>query len=268
MAILKLNLAGNIIEMESEDVSKAIETGELTIATDDLTIYKNDDFETFKTNYGGDEYKKGKVAGVEMLIKEAKERNGLDFEGKTFEKYDEALKAKVISEANIKPTEQITELERQKKALQDNYTSLEGEFTTFKTNVTEKETRTKKDNTILSLIPDNIIVDKDIALLTLKAKAGLDVDDNGIALINGLTTRDKLEQDIPLSKDIITEKLTLLNLMKKTTGGKGGGDEIGGGSAGSYEKFVIEMENNNTKPGSEKFSEEMNKRIKDGTLKM
>lgn len=260
-----INVGGVSIEMEKEEVSKAIETGTMEIKTDELITYKTEDFETFKTNLANEEYKKGKTAGEEMLIKSAKERNELEFEGKSFDKYDEALKAKVIKEANIKPSEQIDELSGKLSTLQTNYTTLENEYTGYKTTIVEKEERFKKDSVILSMMPDNLRVDKDIAMMALKTKAGLDIDNDGTALINGKATQDKLMQNVLLSKDIITEKLGVLNLIEKKEGGHGGSDETGG-KAGGYDAFVKEMEKAGNVQGSEKFQIEMNKRLANKTL--
>lgn len=265
---VEIVIGGVNIEMDKEEISKAIETGKVELKADDLVLYKSDEFETFKTNLANDEYKKGKTAGEEMLIKTAKERNGLEFEGKSFDKYDEALKAKVISEANIKPNEQIEKLQGDLKTLQTNYSTLETEYNGFKSTITEKEARFKRDSSLLSFMPDNLVVDKDIALMALKTKAGLDVDENGFALINGQPTQDKLMQNIPLSTDIINDKLNVLGLLKKKEGGNGGYDEPGGKTASSYDKFVKEMGNNDISEGSEKFQIEMNKRLSEKTLTM
>jgi len=261
------NVGGVNIEMDKEEVSKVIETGApIELKSDDLVAYKTDEFETFKSNLANDEYKKGKTAGAEMLIKEAKERNGLDFEGKTLDNFEKAFKDQIIKESNIKPTEQIQELKKQNNTLRENYTNLESEFNTFKTDITQKETRASKDAMLMGLIPDNTIVSKKIALLTLKSESGLDVDENGITLINGIKQQDsKLMQDIAINKDIVTEHLTTLGLLKAKEGGKGGSDDLGG-KAGSYDAFAKEMAANNIQAGSEQFNIEMNKRIKDKTL--
>lgn len=258
------------IEMEQEEVSKAIETGEVQLNSDELIAYKKEDFEQFKTNLSNDEYKKGKTAGVEMTIKDAREKHGLDFEGKSFDNFTEAFKNKILEDAKIEPSKKIQELESDKAQLLTNYQTIENEFNTFKTNITEKETRSKKDNTLLSFIPDNgLKVDKDITLMALKNKAGVDLgyaeDGSSFITVNGNVVKDEKTLQPVDPNSYISQTLTGLDLIAKKEGGPGGGDDLGG-QAGSYEKFVKEMEANGKPEGSMEFSEEMTKRIKDKTL--
>jgi hypothetical protein len=268
---IEFNVNGVIVEMEKEEVSKAIEAGKVEIKSESLIAYEKEKFDEFKTNLADDEYKKGKTAGSEMLIKEAREKYELDFEGKTIENFADAFKTKIEKDSKIEPSKKIQELEADKAKLQGNLNTLQGEFETFKTTITEKETRSKKDNAILSQLPDNLIVDKDIALLTLKQKAGLDIDFNEdgkkVITVNGAIQKDETTlSPIEISKDYLTDKLKSLGLVKQKEGGSGGGDEPGGGAAGSYDKFVKEMAANGKAEGSEEFNIEMNKRIANKTL--
>ena len=278
MEIVKFNIDGVNIEMDKSELSKAIESGEVKLnsdqliaKTEDTVIYSKDELETFKTNLADEEYKKGKVAGVEMTIKKGKEENGLDFEGKDFNKFTEALKSKILSEANIKPTARIQELETDLQKMQSNYSELQTEYDGFKTNITEKETRASKDNTLLSFIPDNgLKVDKDIALLALKNKLGIDVDyqdGNAIPTINGQVKKDDKTLQPLGFETIISDSLNSLNLMDKPGGGSGEGDSLGG-KASDYDQFVKEMAAINKNEGSQEFGQELNKRISEGTLKI
>ena len=48
---VKLNIGGVVVEMESDDLTKGIESGEIEIKTDDLVVYKTDQFESFKKTF-------------------------------------------------------------------------------------------------------------------------------------------------------------------------------------------------------------------------
>jgi len=281
MPIVKINLGGTIVEMEKEAVSSAIEAGELTIETSNLMVldkstepivYTKDEHEKFIANTEKTIYETNKNTGEEMAVKKFRDDLSLSFEGKTVGNLLEAYKAKIISEANIKPTEKIQELERDLGTLRTNYSGLQSEYDTFKTTITEKETRGKKDNTLLKFIPDNLIVSKDIALMALKAQAGIDVDfsETGtpLQMINGQLQKDKSLEPLLLNKDFLTESLKTLGLLKASEGGPGGGDEPGGGASGGYAAFIKEMESNDTPQGSLKFQEELNKRIAAKTIDM
>jgi hypothetical protein len=278
MTKIKFKLGEKTVELEKDQVSSALETGEITLPIDNLTvldkadgavIYTKEERETFENNFGKTKYEEGKTAQEEMLVKAAKERNGLSFEGKSFDKFEEALKAKIIADAKIEPDEKVKELEGSLQILQTNYKTLENEYTTFKTGISEKETQAKKDNTILSFMPDDVIVPKDIALMAIKNKAGIDVEFTEIGtplqVINGVVQKDKTQEPVVFSKEFLTGKLKELNLLKTKEGGPGGADELGGG-AGDYVAFTKEMEANGVAAGSEKFNLELNKRIKDKTI--
>lgn len=272
---VKLNIGGVVVEMENDDLTKGIESGEIEIKTDDLVVYKSDQFESFKKNLSDDEYKKGKLAGEEMPFKfeVLKEKYGVEVTGKNLDSFAEALKKKTLEEAKIEPSKKIQELEEEKKKLQTNYATLETEFSGFKTTIQEKESRAKKDNTLSSFLPvTGLKVDHDITLLALKTKAGIDIafDENNTMMIteNGIVVKDQ-KTLMPIEpKSFIESKLQQLDLIQKATGGGGGGDEGGGGQASSFDKFTKEMETNGVSEGSLKFQEEMAKRIKEGTLKL
>lgn len=272
MGLINFKIGGVNIEMEQDEVSKAIEAGTVELKSDDLTIYTNDDFNTFKINLSNDEYKKGKAAGVEMTVKEAREKHGLEFEGKSIDNLIDALKTKTLAEAKVEPSKKIQELTTDLEKVRGNYNALQGEFDQFKTGISEKETRTKKDNDLLSFIPnDGLKVDRDITLLALKNKIGLDIDyteDGAKAVtINGVIQKDDKTMSPISPKDFITAKLTELGLTTKKEGGRGGEDEFKGG-ANSYDGFVERMSANNIPEGSIEFSENLQKEIAAKTVVM
>lgn len=272
MTKIKFKIGDKIIEIDKEKATQGIEAGTIELDSTNLVVYGKEDFETFKTNIGKEEYEKGKLAGSEMPVKNAKEKHNLEFKGKTIDDLLEAFKTKVIGDAKIEPDKKIQELEADKKALQTNFSTLQTEFNTFKSDVDARNLRIEKDNRIAKLMPSNLIVDQDIALLALKTKTGLDVeikDGNSYFTLNGQIQKDTntlAEQQ--LTSEIIAEKLTSIGLIKKNEGGSGGADEPGGGGASGYDKFVKEMKGKGISEGSLDFNEEMNKRISDKTLEI
>ena len=287
MSKVKFNIGGVIVEMEQEEVSKAIETGEVKIESDNLVVYSKPDFETFVTNKADLEYKKGRIDGVDILGKQLKKDGGFEFENpkvflnatgnvdfeKTSSELIGKLKPAFESVLKIEPTKKIQELERDLEKVQKNYIDLEDQFNGYKTQITEKETRNKKDNTLLSFIPSTgLKVDRDITLMALKNKACIDIgfgENNEMFVTeNGQPVKDSKLLSYIEPKQYILDKLTALELIDKPSGGKGEGDDGKGGQASNYDKFVKEMEANGIDEGSQKFSEEMNIRIKAGTLKI
>lgn len=276
---IKLNIGGTIVDVDKELVSSGIEAGEIKIENDsialvnkeDHVVYSKDEFSTFTGNLKKTSYDEGKIAQEEMLVKAAKERNALSFEGKSFEKYEESLKAKIIEDAKIEPNQKVQTLESDLAKLQRNYNSLTDDFDAYKNDITTKETRSKKDNLLMSLMPDNLLVDKETSLIALKKRTGIDVDfsETGkpLQLVNGEIQKDKSLEPMQIDKDFIKSNLETLGLLKIKEGGRGELDETKGG-AGSYTAFIKEMETNGVNQGSEKFQVELNKRISSKTIDM
>lgn len=291
MAKVKFNINGVIVEMEQEEVSKAIETGEVKIegvktVSDDDVVYSPEEFETFKTNLANDEYKKGRVDSADMLGKEIKKAGGFQFDNpkvilnptgnvdfeKTSQEIIGKIKPEIESKLSVEPSKRIQELEGDLGKLRENYSALENDFTTYKSSIAERETRSKKDNVLSSFIPKTgLKVSGDITLLALKNQADIDVDflEDGKPVITeaGNVVKDQKTLQ-PIDPAVfITEKLTKLDLIQKPSGGTGEEDGIDGKASG-YDKFVKEMEAADISEGSQKFSIEMNKRIKEGSLKV
>jgi hypothetical protein len=272
MAKVKINIGGIITEMESEDVSKAIEAGELNVENEELIAYDKETFETFKKNLADSEYKNGKTAGQEMQVKDAREKLGLEFEGKSFDNLTEAYKKKILEEAKVEPSKKIEELQTDLEKMRGNYTEVQSQFDTFKQTVDKKEETSKKDSIFIKSLPkEGLNVDSDIALMVLKQKSELDLsfDDNGevIPMKGGKAMKDeKTLKPVELSA-FLSSELNSLGLIKKPSGGAGGDDDPGNGNkVSNYDKFVDEMTKNGIPPGSLKFSEEMQKRLKEKTL--
>lgn len=276
---IKINIGGVDVNVKKEDVSKAIEAGELKIETDllipksseDYIIYSKEEHETFKKNISDEEYKKGKAAGNEMPIKEAIRATGIEFEGKDLNKFFDVFKDKVLSDAKLEPNKKIDELKGDNDKLKQNYTNLETEFNQYKLNVEQEKLQFKKDNDLLSFIPDiGLKVSKDIALLALKSKGniGLDYTEEGKFALqeNGQVIKDEKTRDPIEPKGFITEKLKSMGLFEVQTGGKGGTDQTNGSVATDYDKFVKEMEAKGHSEGSEQFNIELNLRQKNKTI--
>lgn len=272
MPKIKFNIGGIIIERDLEEISQAGDK-EIVLSSDQLVVYKKPDFDTYTANISKKGYNDGKVAGVEMAVKSAKEKHGLEFEGKDIDAFADSFKADIVAKAKIQPNEQIDTLTKEKKTLQDNYKTLETEFTEHKNGIAQKETRNRKDNELLGVIPEKgLKVSKKLALLALKDK-GIDVDydpetKKPFLTINGEAQKNATTLEYADLGPLITEKLVAEDLFSKPNGGRGGSDEPGGGSKSKYEGFVKEMSQNGVEEGSLKFNEEMNKRISDKTLEV
>lgn len=279
MGKIKINIAGTTVEVEAGALTEGIEKGEVNIETDQLikkeegqTIYSATDFETFKKNLADTEYKNGKKAGEEILIKTGREKYGLDFEGKTLDNFADAYRKKIEEESGKEPSKKIQELTADMEKLRGNLTTAQAEHEAYKGQQEAEKIRSKKDQTLTSFIPDKgLKVNKKLTVLALQQE-GIDVDfdekGNGIVTEKGETVKDSKTLAPVDPKAYITERLTSLELVAKADGGSGDGDDSGGGQASSYDKFTKEMEALGHSEGSAKYNEEMNKRISDKTLEI
>jgi len=268
----QIEIGGNTIEVDNSVLTEAVEKGTAKIDTD-LVIYKPDDFESYKTTLSNDEYKKGKTAGEEMTVKILKQKAGIEVEGKDPEAFINTFKSSILEQAQIEPSKEIEQLKKDKESLQKNYSELESNFNTFKTDIQQKETRTKKDNQILSFLPDEGLKVNKKQALNLMRLEGYDIDytEDGLTIPK---KGDEVQKDPktlqPIKPDdFFKTGLKELGLIEDKPGGTGrGGDDSTPPSAGSYESFVKEMADTDTPEGSIGFNQEMQKRIKSGTLKI
>ena len=88
MGEINFKIGDITIKRDSEEVAKAIESGEeITLSSDEIKVFKTEDFETLRNNIKSEGYDEGKVVGVEMAVKKGREKYGLDFEGKNFDSF-------------------------------------------------------------------------------------------------------------------------------------------------------------------------------------
>lgn len=279
---MKFKIGQVEIEVNNEDVSKAIETGELELKsdkliekTDDTIIYSKSDFETYTENIKKAEYKNTKDKAREMAMKDI--RDGFGFTGEEIEGYKDVdtftkkVKEKIIENAKIDPSKKLQTLENDLKLVRDNLKNKETEFEKYKQSVLEEKTRAKKDSYLLSLLPEKgMKVKPNIALLALKNE-GLDINFNENkteVLFQNEVLKNKSTLEPVDGKDFVYDKLKEMELFETPTGGAGGDDETGGGNQSGYDAFVQEMDKKGISEGSAQFSEEMNKRINNKTLEI
>ena len=89
-----------LLKMKPEDLTTAIaDKDEVDITVPEGTLFAETEIETLKTN----EYKRGSQAAVEIQVKDAKEKHGLEFKGKTLEGLIEAAQKKALQVGGTDP---------------------------------------------------------------------------------------------------------------------------------------------------------------------
>jgi hypothetical protein len=184
--------------------------------------------EAFETRLKKSAYTEGKQAGTEMLIKEWKEKEGIEVEGKTMDVFVSALKGKVAADIKVPTDEKVNRLTADLDTLRK----------TYSTEVAEKESiikalqgnlkNTKIDATLRAFVPEGLQTLKPEQFLHVaKLEYGFDIDETGslVAKKGDQIVTDKLQKPRSVG-DILTEYAATQGWIKKD--GRAGGNEPGG----------------------------------------
>ncbi len=111
-----------LTELQSSETEAKIEAPKVNLYTDEeLTSLR----ENLSKEVSDEEYTKGKKVGAEQLIKELRNKEGLEFEGKTPENLLEALKNKY---SNATTDEEVKEWKERYDALKNTYETEKEEY--------------------------------------------------------------------------------------------------------------------------------------------
>lgn len=252
---MKLKIGNKEFEVDDAVVTKAIED-KIDVSIEGTYVVRTEEEEkSFEKN----KYEEGRVVGEEKLIRTAKEKFGLNFEGKSIDKFVEAIQTKTLADAKIEPEEKLKKinqtLEEKEKALKlalEEKETLAKSFDGFKS-------ETKINAVLESFIPENVLLPREDIKLLLRNKMKFNTDEFGnvVALdeagniIKNPTTADAL----PVKNVIEDFFKTNQQYLKPIEGGRGKGS--GGGTGGekqTIEEFMAEMEEKNIAPNSSEFN--------------
>jgi hypothetical protein len=237
-----------LIKMPVADLEKAItEKEEVSLTIQDkLNVFTEEEVTTLKAN----EYKSGKTAGVEMAVKESKEKLGLEFSGKTIDGLIDAATKKALKDADKTPDAKVTE--------------LEGKVSTLQNTVREYETRMAEKDSEVNGIKDTYELSQHIPapgesgpafapneVIQLMKLNGYEFKREEGKLVpykDGKKLTDKLGEPL-LAKDVTTGFMKEKKLITEDAvpGGRGGGDKKPGAKAMKMselkEQFIAQGKN-------------------------
>lgn len=262
---MKLVINGKEVEVADEQLKNALEKNEpFTLSNEALIVRSKEEDETFKNNLRNE----AKQTGVEVAIKEWRDKLGLDFQGKNMETFTEALKTKVLADAKIEPEEKLkkvlTDLETIKQsnqALLSEKEKLQNEFSGYKNNFLIQSELSK-------VLPTNTILPQEDVLTILKSKFDFSVTDGKIEVkANGEVLKNPTTlEPIPV-KDVLNKFFTENpTYLKPVEGGAGAGDSGAGGTKQTLDKFIEEMQGKGVALNSEQFNKEYEARSKAGLV--
>lgn len=256
----KIKIGGKEFEITSEDLTKdVIEIQEKVIirTEEEDTAFQNNLKQTAKT------------AGLEIAIKDARTKLGLNFDGKTIDNLIDAVKLKAIEDAKIEPNEQLKAKEKDIETLKTTISTLTNEKESAFNQLKSFKNETIVNNSLLSVIPENVVLPKSDLLLILKNKFNFEADENGKILVkkDGEVLKNTTTLDPIPPKEIITkffeENPTYL---KGVEGGAGGGDSGANGGKMTVDKYVEQAQKDGKNVNSEEFIKELEQKIKDGVV--
>lgn len=259
----KITLLEKTLRLPEGSLKAAItDEKEVDIELPTLKVYTEEEENTRIENVR----KEAKTAGVEMAVKEARNKLGLQFEGKTIDNLLEHHSKKVLADAKIEPEKKVKELQDDNEKLRTNLTQIQTDFDNFKLNSKKERDSIETENVILSKIPQNTLIPQKDVLTVFKANFGIEKDETGNIVFkkNNEVLKNKTTLS-PLTLDEVMNDF-ITPYIKPVQGGAGGGDDTGKDKPGSIQAFQKEMEEKGIAAGSVDFNKEMNKRLADKTL--
>ena len=229
-----MKIAG-ILKMDPATFEAAVsDAAEKDVEIPELLVFSKTELESRDKNLKSTSYNEGKTAGEEILIKGAKEKFGLDFEGKSSDNLFEAYSKKVLADAKIEPSKALGEKDSIIAKLQGNITALEAEKTALAGQMDALGTTTR----LHALIPtegrkvkmsnDEIVGIMGINGITFKTENGAVVPYQ-----NGQVMRDDKTQNVMEAGSVITNFMKAkewLGEADQNRTGRGGGNSTPGGN--------------------------------------
>lgn len=237
-----LSTIADTLKVNADDLKSALVSETETSIIPEGTFFTPDELSTREANLGDVKYKEGKTAGAEMTVKDVKNFNGLDFEGKDISVLNEKLADKIKSAGSQEPSEKITELNKTIDGLRFSVTDQEGTIS----NLQNKITKQGKTTSIMNAMPDNLTMDKTDAATLFELMHDI-VDDEGKEVVkrNGSILKDdKLQEPLSLKQSILnfsTEK-GWLNGNGNSNGRSGRGNGSNGAPPQTSVHGIIDAE--------------------------
>jgi hypothetical protein len=264
---VKLNINGAEVVVPEQTITEAIGKGELTIQNEEIKVFKKPDFDAYVSNVKKEDYENGKRAGIEMEIKAAREKYGLQFEGKTLDNFAESLTGKLKAEFGKEPDKRVQELTKDLDSLRSINQEWETKYNGLQNTIKQEQTQAKKNNLILSALPkENLSIPADDLAIIFKNRYDVDFDEAGNPLVkkDGQVLKSPTTLS-PLSINDVASEFVKPYIKQQINGGRGEGHNTPPGAT-AMDAFIKEMEGKGFKPGSKAFNDEMSKRIADKTL--
>lgn len=250
-------------EAEIEELINATEEKELSLP-EGLKVFTPDEYSQLETNLKDS----GKAAyirtGKDVLIKDLKEKLGLEFEGKDADTFIEKAKEKIIADAKLPANEQKQQWEADKKTLQSQVAEWKGKY---ESEVSAHGT-TKQDSTLLKKFPTdrNTSLSDEDRLLLLKSKVEIKNEDGKeVVYYKGQRLQDNLTNPLPIEaaiKNVFEQEKWIGAAPGPAPHGRGGGGGATPGTFKNLKEVNAEIERQGIHIGSEKAQQILKEAMK------
>lgn len=204
-------------------------------------------------------------AGREMLVKEFKRDNDLEFDGKTIEHLRAFDKINILKEAGKEPEGKILELETDKKKLVLANQDWETKHDNLVNSNALADVRRKNDGDILGFMTGKYSIPSSDILTIFNSKHDIKADGDGRAVsLNGEVLKDEKTLENVTLKSVVEDFSK--QYAADATGGNGGGNEGGTGSGGNISAFDKRQKEAGNNVGSENYMRAHSAALADGTL--
>lgn len=260
----------SILGMEGGALKVAIESDdskELTIPTGDFVntethqVFSNEQLQTREDSLK----KTHEKAGAEMLIKDFKRENSLEFDGKTVEHLRAFDKERILKEAGKEPDARIKELELKNEKLVSSNGDWETKHDGLVASNAQAETKRNTDNDILGFMDGKYSIPKADILTIFNSKHNVSGAGNDRIVSRGGEKLEDGKTFAPLGLNTVVSDFAK-QYATTPEGGGGGGDEGGGGKGSNMEAFNKRQKDKGNNRGSEAYMREMADEQKAGTL--
>jgi hypothetical protein len=259
-------IGGKEFEVSNEDITKSIEEAktEITIESDFLIRNKDEEFQ-FVANMKKD----ARIEGVEIAVKQTREKLGLDFTGRSMEALLTAHESKIVSESTIEPDKKnaqlLSDVDLLKKSintLTEEKQGIESMFSDYK----------KKDvilKSIESSLPKNLVIPQEDMINLINSKIKFDVEEGVVVSRNfdGSIKKNSTTLD-PLNPKSVIDSFFNENphYLTGAGGGAGGGDSAQKGGIKTMDQFIEDSEKEGKNISSPEFIKEVEAGIANKTI--
>lgn len=266
MAIGNLNDLEKSLKLDEGSLQKAFDNEDsVTIDIPELTI-RTPEEDTLRTDNLKKEFH---TAGREIAIKEARNELELDFQGKTMDNLLGAHKIKVLKEASIEPNEKNKTLQLDLDTVRETLKNTQSEYDVFKLDTQKQQGKSMINDMVSNAMQGEFTLGKQDLLTLFNAKHDINKNEEGAfeISIGGEVQKNTDTRSLLSIEEMVGTFTKDFIKTASAPSGAGGGDDTGT-QPNSMEKFTKEMVTNGVQPGSEPFNVEMQKRMKEGVLKL